>query len=186
MSGIPYRNKEFLETQLTSSARHGGRTQRSLTPLPGINGVVAWCEERNTDPFSATIAEIADFLTHQFRDGKQYSTINSYRSAISNTHPHIEGYPTGKHPIICRLMQGVFNERPSEPKYSEIWDIDEVLLHLESMTDLGDFPFKELTLKPVMLMALSNADRASDLHLLDLIYMQIQPDKIKFLCTGII
>ena len=79
-----------------------------------------WCEERTTDPFSATIAEIADFLTHQFRDGKQYSTINSYRSAISNTHPHIEGYPTGKHPIICRLMRGVFNERPSEPKYSEI------------------------------------------------------------------
>ena len=61
----------------------------------------SWCEERNTDPFSATVAEIANFLTHQFRDGKQYSTINSYRSAISNTHPHIEGYPTGKHPIIC-------------------------------------------------------------------------------------
>ena len=144
-----------------------------------------WCEERNTDPFSATIAEIADFLTHQFRDGKQYSTINSYRSAISNTHPHIEGYPTGKHPIICRLMQGVFNERPSEPKYSEIWDIDEVLLHLESMADLGDLSFKELTLKTVMLMALSNADRASDLHLLDLRYMQIQPDKIKFSVPGL-
>ena len=68
-------------------------------------------------------------------------------------------------------MQGVFNERPSEPKYSEIWDIDEVLLHLESMADLGDLSFKELTLKTVMLMALSNADRASDLDLLDLRYM---------------
>ena len=65
-------------------------------------------------------------------------------------------------------MQGMFNERPKEPKYSEIWDIDQVLSYLESVADPEDIPFKELTLKTVMLMALSNVDRASDLHLLDI------------------
>ena len=31
-----------------------------------------------------------------------------------------------------------------------------------------------------MLMALANADRASDLHILDIRYMQSQSDKVKF------
>ena len=82
-------------------------------------------------------------------------------------------------------MQGIFNERPSEPKYSEIWDIDAVLSHLQSMADHEDLSFKELTLKTVMLMALANADRASDLHLLDIRYMRPLPDRIKFSVPGL-
>ena len=77
-------------------------------------------------------------------------------------------------------MQGMFNERPSEPKYSEIWNIDQVLSYLESMADPADLSFKELTLKTVMLMALANADRASDLHILDIRYMQFQSGRVKF------
>ena len=97
--------------------------------------------KNGVDSFLASIVEIADFLTHQFNSGKQYSTINSYCSVISNTHPQIDGYPVGKHPIICRLMQGMFNERPTEPKCSEIWDIDQVLSYLESIADPEDLPF---------------------------------------------
>ena len=145
----------------------------------------SWCDERVTDPFSATIAEIAEFLTSEFRAGKQYSTINSYRSAISNTHPQVDGNAVGKHPIICRLMQGMFNERPTEPRYTEIWDIDQVLSYLEQMEDPKDLTFKQLTLKTIMLMALANADRASDLHLLDIRYMKLQPDKVQFSVAGL-
>ena len=63
-------------------------------------------------------------------------------------------------------MQGMFNERPTEPKYSEIWDIDQVLSYLESIE-------------------LSNAVRAFDLHLLDVRYMQSQSDKVKFTIAGL-
>ena len=146
----------------------------------------SWCEERGADSFSATIAEIADFLTHQFNSGKQYFTINSYHFATSNTHLEIDGYPVGRHPIICRLMQGVFNERPSVPKYSKLWNIDEVLSYLESMADYADLSFKQLTLKTAMLMTLANVDRTSDLHLLDVRYMQSQPDKVKFTVAGLL
>ena len=145
-------------------------TEKSYTSA--WNKWSSWCEGRGKNSFSASIAENADFLTHQFNSGKQHSTINSYRSAISNTHPQIDGHPVGKHPIICRLMQGMFNERPLEPKYSEIWGIDQVLSYLELMADPADLSFKELTLKTVMLIALANADRASDLHILDIRYMQ--------------
>ena len=77
-------------------------------------------------------------------------------------------------------MQGMFNERPSEPRYSKIWNIDQVLSYLELMADPADLSFKELTLKTVMLMAFANADRASDLHILDVRYMQSQSNKVKF------
>ena len=105
-----------------------GRKSTEKSNTSAWNKCSGWCEERGKNSFSASIAEI---LTHKFNSGKQHSTINSYRSAISNTHPQIDGYPVGKHPIICRLMQGMFNERPSEPKYSEIWNIDQVLSYLE-------------------------------------------------------
>ena len=82
-------------------------------------------------------------------------------------------------------MQGMFNERPSEPRYSEIWDIDQVLSYLETMEDLDCLSFKELTLKTVMLMALASADRASDLQLLDIRYMQQQGDTVKFVVAGL-
>ena len=52
--------------------------------------------------------------------------------------------------------------------YSEIWDIDQVLSYLELMADPVDLSFRELTIRTVMLMALANADRASDLHILDI------------------
>lgn len=82
-------------------------------------------------------------------------------------------------------MQGMFNERPSEPRYSEIWDIDQVLSYLETMEDLDCLSFKELTLKTVMLMALASAHRALDLHLLDIRYMQQQGDTVKFVVAGL-
>ena len=36
-----------------------------------------------------------------------------------------------------------------------------------------------------MLMALANADRASDLHLLDIRYMKLHPDKVQFSIAGL-
>ena len=40
------------------------------------------------------------------------------------------------------------------------------------MADPEDLSFKQLTLKTVMHMALANADRESDYHLLDIRHMQ--------------
>ena len=53
------------------------------------------------------------------------------------------------------------------------------------MADPEDLSFKQLTLKMVILMVLANADRAPDLHLLDIRYMLSQPDKVKFTLAGL-
>ena len=77
------------------------------------------------------MTEVIEFLTTEFGSRKQYTSINTYRTAISTTHELVEGAhaPVGKHPMIRRLMQGVYNSRPPMPKYTEleIWDVSQVL-----------------------------------------------------------
>ena len=43
--------------------------------------------------------------------------INSYCSAISMTHAAIDGVVVGKHPLVSRLMKGIYNQRPPKARY---------------------------------------------------------------------
>ena len=74
-----------------------------------------WCTSFGHSSIHAPIGAILDFLACQFAEGKQYRTINSYRSAISMTHNPIDGVVVGKHPLVTRLMKGIFNRRPPQP-----------------------------------------------------------------------
>jgi hypothetical protein len=38
--------------------------------------------------------------------------------------------PVGSNAIIIRFMKGVYNVRPSEPKYCKTWDVSNVLCYL--------------------------------------------------------
>ena len=35
----------------------------------------------------------------------------------------------GKHPKTCALLTGIFNERPPQPRYTFIWDVDVILTY---------------------------------------------------------
>ena len=69
---------------------------------------MGWCLERKLDPFPTSITTVVEFLTYQFQQGFQYSTINTYRSALSATITPIEGEQVGQHPLVCKLLQGMF------------------------------------------------------------------------------
>lgn len=77
-----------------------------------------WSRQRQIDPFCPAVSDLVHFLTELFEQGKQYSTINTYRSAISSTVPPLDGTPLGQHKIVCSFMRGVFNRRPPKPRYS--------------------------------------------------------------------
>ena len=53
-----------------------------------------------------------NYLSALFDEGLQYRIVNAHRSAISAYHDFINGKPIGKHPNICALLTGIFNERP--------------------------------------------------------------------------
>ena len=139
-----------------------------------------WCSERNRDPICGPISDVANFLAQLYQDGYQYRSLNSYRSAISTTHDHIDGHPVGQHPIITRLMRGAFNKRPPQPRYSITWDVCKVTLYISSMGENHSLSLKSLSLKLVMLLALTRPSRSHDLSNLDLRCMKILPDGVEF------
>ena len=72
---------------------------------------------------------VVEFIAQKFLEGKQYSTLNLYRSALSATIPPKEGHPVGQHPLVSRALQGSFNQRPPMPKYTSTWDVNTVVLY---------------------------------------------------------
>ena len=54
------------------------------------------------------------------------------------------------------------------PRYTTTWDVGVVLKYLRESPDNHELTFQQLTHKLVMLMALANADRCSDLAALDI------------------
>lgn len=145
----------------------------------------SWCATRKVDPFSTTLTNVLEFLTEMYNEDKEHSTINSYRSAISTFHAKIDGVPAGQHPMVSRLMQGIFNTRPSKPRYTSVWDVEIVLDHIKNMPPSDELRLTELAGKLAMLMALTNADRASDLHLLDLNLKQAFSHGVRFQIAGL-
>ena len=145
----------------------------------------SWCFRRGIDPLSAPVRQILEFLYEQFEMGKQYRTINTLRSAISMTHDEVDGTRVGQHPLVSRFLKGVFNCRPPAPRYTTTWDVDVVLSHIKSLPDNEHLSFQLLTHKVVMLMALTNADRCSDLAALDLCFRSFHGDGVKFIIPGL-
>lgn len=123
---------------------------------------------------------IIEFLTKLFKDGLQYRTINTYRSAISKNHPLIDSLQVGKHPLIIRHMRAIFNERTPTSKYEFSWDVDIVLNEIVSWGPNEALDIKHLSWKLVMLLALSSAGRASEIGMLNCKYMKQQGSQVLF------
>lgn len=52
------------------------------------------------------------------------------RSATSAYMHSPDTEPIGSRPVVCRLVKGVFENRPYLPKYQPTWDVDTVLDYL--------------------------------------------------------
>lgn len=107
-----------------------------------------------------------DYLTHLFDKQHSYSSLNTARSALSSLGIKLESYTAGTHPLVVRFLKGVYNIRPPIPRYSKIWDVDIVLRYLQKLSPVRHLSLKDLTLKLVMLMALTNAARIHTINML--------------------
>ena len=85
----------------------------------------------------------------------------------------------GSHPLVSRLLKGMFNARPPAPRYSDSWDVTRVVQYLRSCPS-EDLSIVELGKKVVTLMALANASRCSDLAALERDYLRWTPSGAKF------
>ena len=140
----------------------------------------SWCSGEHIDPLSGGVNALANYLAKLFSDGLQHRSINTARSAISMTHSHVEGLPLGKHQAVSRIMRGIYNSRPPTPKYTVTWDVRAVTSFLKGLGPNGTLSLKQLSGKLVMLMALVEASRSSELAALDLRFRSFNPEGVSF------
>lgn len=136
--------------------------------------------ERQAYIIQASINDVVNFLADCFADGRSYSTIDTYRSARSSTLCNINNVAVGSHPLVTRLLKGVYNLRTPSPRYSSTWDVTKVTGYLKTLFPLDQLSLKSLTLKTVMLCALSSALREQTLRALDIKFLNKSVHSLSF------
>ena len=121
-----------------------------------------------------------EFLAAIFDEGREHSTINGARSAISAYHVHVSNKPVGEHPLICSLVKGVSNRRPPKPRYCSTWDINTVLRYVIKLGQNSDLSNRDLSLKTALLLAITSAHRGKELHLLSINLINIHDKHTTF------
>ena len=125
-----------------------------------------YCGVNGISELSPSISEVLEFLTSCYERGMSYSYVNTYRSALSSTLPPIDGVQVGKHPLVIRLLKGVFNLRAPIKNVSPPWSVQKVLHLLRQWSPINKLSLKDLSFKTLMLLALATARRCSSLSML--------------------
>ena len=120
---------------------------------------------------------LINFLQFEFEaNGKQYRTLNTYRSAVSTTLGTcpVRGSPVGQDPLVCRFMRGLLRLRPPKTKLFPTWDLVTVLNR--SLTLL------QLLKKTAFLVAVVCYKRPADLCNMQVVPGYWQLDESGFTC----
>jgi len=136
--------------------------------LSYIKRWISFCRKQQIDYVSPTISQVLDFLVELYDSGIGYSGINTARSSLSCVVKPVNGITLGSHPTVTRFLKGVFESRPSAPRYTQTWDVRKVLSYLQTIPNSEDVSLKDLTLKTAMLVSLVSAQRGQTIHYLNL------------------
>ena len=94
------------------------------------------------DKFQPSVADILSFLTELYESGLGYSALNTAKSAVSGflstANPSCVQF--GSHVLIKRFMKGIFEIKPSLPRYNCMWstEYEQALKFLKSLSSLED------------------------------------------------
>lgn len=123
-----------------------------------------FCKDRDLNVFTITVPLLLDFLTIHFNKGASYSTLNAYRSAIAQ----ITGPEMGHQVSVKRFFKGIYNLRPSLPRYTSTWDPFIVLDYIKKLPSTEKLPLDVLTYKLAGLVALASGQRVQTLSLIEI------------------
>jgi hypothetical protein len=140
----------------------------------------SFCSLRQWNHIFATVGQGLIFLQSLLNSGAGYSIINTARSALSAIIILPSGSPFGSHADVSLFMKGVFNIKPTQPKYVSAWDLSVVLSFLEGWSPAADISLEKLTFKIIMLILLVTGQRPQILHKLSLLHLRSGADYHEF------
>ena len=125
-----------------------------------------------------------NFLPELYKERIGFSALNTALSFINCFYlPNNQTFVTN--PLVTR-MKGVFETRPSMPRYSETWDVNVVLDYLSGLGQPDEQNLKMLTYKTVMLLALLTGQRRQTLHALDITTLDLNLEKCTFVINSLL
>ena len=144
------------------------------------------CIQRKTDPLSTTIADVLEFLSKLFDRGLSYSAISTAKCSIAAVAKTKDGKAIGTDTDVCRFMRGVFQLRPSKPKYSETWDVSKLFEMFRKGKDNCDLTLRELTKKLCALIMIETGQRVQTLHLIKLEDIEMKDNSCSIVITELV
>ena len=135
-----------------------------------------WCSFHNQKGLPTQ----EDFL--QINHGYSYCILGMSISAICSILQPTEQAGASSASIVWQLLKGVFRRNPPARVWAEIWDVKKVIYLLHSWGKPGTLNYTNLTLKMVMIMALTTVKGTLDLNLLRITprAMQVSADLVTF------
>lgn len=158
----------------------GARPTTQIAYQSAWSAWCSWCAERRSNPVSATINDVLEFLGYLFSLGRAYNTINVARSMLSGTLPPLEGQPIGQHYLVLKLMKGIYNSKPPKPRYSATWSLDLLINHLNSLAPNSELNLPLLSRKLAILLAVTSMLRISELVAIDRQSVNITENEASF------
>ncbi len=151
------------EVQETIASARAPATRKLYSSKWGV--FESWCLTRAINPVNCPVGPVLEFLQERLTAGAAATTLRVYVAAIA-ARRELDEIPLGRHRLVSAFMRGARRLRPVRPTAVPSWDLSVVLEglvtapfeHLESASD------RILTLKVVLLLALTSLKRVGDLQ----------------------
>jgi len=134
-------------------------------------------------PFNCPIGSVLDSSQDRFSAKFSPSTLKVYMAAISAYHTSLRGTSIGRDPLITRFLHGTLRLRPSLHSRAPAWDLAIVPegLALDPFEPIEEVSEKFLTLKTLILLAITSIKRIGDLHALSVApsFLEFAPGLVK-------
>ena len=152
---------------------HSWRDGTKQCYRPYITKWFQFCSSRCVNPFKPPVPTGLAFLSSLNHKGCSYSQINTARSALSALilSDHLTW---GSLPIVKRFMKGIYELKPTFPRYHMIWDVHKVFNFFRTLPQPADLDLKMLSHKlALLLVLLSGGQRCQTIHQINVLDIKI-------------